>query len=180
MLWYHPYYPANKSKCIMGEQFLVSRSAEKTVGIQIDEKLHMCQQCVLAAWKTNIISGSIRRRVARSEREVIISLYSALMRAHLEYCVQAWGSQHEKVMELLEQLQSRAARATALLLGRYWLRELFSLEKKSLWEDLIMALQYLTEDYKTGGKSTFYMFWMWQDNGGTVLNQSSHWQPFSE
>ena len=111
-----------------------------------------------SAWKASGFLGCIKRGVASRDREVIVPYYSTLMRAHLEYCVQAWGSQHEKVMELLEQLQSRAARATALLLGRYWLRELFSLEKKSLWEDLIMALQYLTEDYKTGGKSTFYMF----------------------
>jgi len=65
---------------------------------------------LLAAQKANSILGCIKSDVASREREVIVPLFSVLARPHLEYCIQARGSQHEKDAELLEQVQRRAVR----------------------------------------------------------------------
>ena len=81
---------------------------EKDLGVSMNANMKVSEQCRIAASMGNQILGMIRRNITYKENSLIVSLYKAIVRPHLEYCIQAWSPYPRKDIDMLEKIQRRA------------------------------------------------------------------------
>ena len=94
----------------MGGSILSKTVKEKDLGVSMNANMKVSEQCRIAASKGNQIIGMIRRNITYKENSLIVPLYKAIVRPHLEYCIQAWSPYPRKDIDMLDKIQRRATK----------------------------------------------------------------------
>ena len=80
----------------MGNDVLGRTTQEKDLRVTFSADMKVSRQCGIAASKGNQILWLIRRTIMYKEKQLIVPLYEAIVRPHLEYCIQAWRPYRKK------------------------------------------------------------------------------------
>ena len=86
----------------MGGTILSKTVKEKDLGVTMNANMKVSEECRIAASKGNHVLGMIWRNMTYKENSLIVPLYKAIVRYHLQYCIQTWNAYLRKYKYMLE------------------------------------------------------------------------------
>ena len=88
----------------MGNAVLGRNTQEKDLGVTFNADMKVSEQCGIAASKGNL--ELIRRTISYKEKQLIVPLYKAIVRPHLEYCIKTWRPNRKQDIDKLKRFQN--------------------------------------------------------------------------
>ena len=158
------HFGKSNPKCtyLMNSETLRTDDHEKDLGVEIHTSLKPEKHIDTVVSKANRILGMINRSVQYKGKDCILPLYTALVRPHLEYAVQAWAPHYNKDIEKIENVQKRALKmisdAEISNIGyedKLRKLKLFSMEKRRLRGDLIETFKIMKDIDKIASATPF-------------------------
>src|SRR5215813_14392956 len=131
-----------KAEYTLHDHCIKSTDRIKDLGVTICDSLKFSLHCSQVAKRANQMLGFIKSSVSCRNREIILLLYRALVRPHLEYAVQLWSPYFVRDIANIERIQRRATKLVEGMQGKSCqdrLNELgmYTLEKRRKRGDLI-------------------------------------------
>ena len=139
----------------LGADLLERSYVEKDLGVLVDNRLAMNQQCALVGRKANGVMGYFTKNMASRS---ILLFCSAMVRPHLECCVQFWAPQFKTDRELLQRAQWWSRKMVGVW-STSWMRTGCGSWGCPAWRrlrrHLINTYKYLKERSQVGGARLF-------------------------
>ena len=134
----------------MGGTELQTTSAERDLGVTLDDKLDLGKHIKSIVAKANRMLGLIKISFACLDKSMFLNLYLVFVRPHLEYCVQVWSPYKRKYIKLLEGVQRRATKLVPELRNQEYPERLkrlglTTLEERRVRGDMIQTYKFLSK-----------------------------------
>ena len=136
----------NDATYTMRGTVLDATTAERDIGVKVDNGLRPTQQCKEAANRANNVLYQLTKAFHYRDRRTFVQLYKQYVRPHLEFAVPAWSPWTAQDKEILEAVQRKAVRMVSGLAssdyeGRLRELNLLSLEQRRENLDLIQTFK---------------------------------------
>ncbi len=86
----------NRRNNSMNSTKITKFDEEKDLGVIIRNDLKPGKHCTEVVKTANKLTGFIGRTFEFNSEKVVLTLFTALLRTHLEYCVQFWSPYYRK------------------------------------------------------------------------------------
>jgi hypothetical protein len=127
---------------------IAKSDCERDLGVMISKNLKQKDQCINVRNKANRTLGFINRSVSNKTPGVVLKLYLALVRPHLDYAVQFWSPYYRMDINSLERVQRRMTKLIPQIRNlsyeeRLTKLKLHSLERRRVRGDMIEVYKWM-------------------------------------
>ena len=149
-----------KSDYSMAEQRLTEVNQQRDLGILITDDLKWRNQVDASFKKSNRVLGFISRNFHYKDKDIMLPMYTSLVRPHLEFAIQFWSPHLRGDINKMERIQHRATKMIPELRFKTYPQrleelKLISLERRRLRGQLIETYKYLNGFTKASPEGLF-------------------------
>ena len=151
-----------KMTYMMKNHILETTSAEKDLGVIVDDSLKFHKHTAAAVRKANTILGIIKKSFVTLNHQTLPLLYKSMVRPHLEYGNVIWGPHFKGDQQMIEKIQKRATKLIPTIRHLPYDQRLKSLKLPSLMHrrrrgDMLEAYKIVTNKVNVN-KNHFFDF----------------------